>query len=146
MKHPQKQPHVCKFHTDTFRSKQSFFFFFFKVEPVLNKNKEIQDISVDQVLWWCSFSSAYVSYGGLLMRLQGDANNLHGFEVDSRVYLLMKKLAFWIPTPLFLPPLYTGIQKGFCVDTCSMFCKSSTNYSTVYDTLWGLWFLLGGKL
>lgn len=41
-----------------------------------------------------TFSSAYVSYGGLLMRLQGDANNLHGFEVDSRVYLLMKKLAF----------------------------------------------------
>ncbi|RXM34678.1 DNA-directed RNA polymerases I, II, and III subunit RPABC3 [Acipenser ruthenus] len=38
--------------------------------------------------------SAYISYGGLLMRLQGDANNLHGFEVDSRVYLLMKKLAF----------------------------------------------------
>ncbi|KAM4694791.1 DNA-directed RNA polymerases I, II, and III subunit RPABC3 isoform 2-T3 [Discoglossus pictus] len=38
--------------------------------------------------------SAYVSYGGLLMRLQGDANNLHGFEVDSRIYLLMKKLAF----------------------------------------------------
>lgn len=27
--------------------------------------------------------SAYVSYGGLLMRLQGDANNLHGFEVDQ---------------------------------------------------------------
>ena len=41
-----------------------------------------------------SSRSAYVSYGGLLMRLQGDANNLHGFEVDSRVYLLMKKLAF----------------------------------------------------
>ncbi|XP_048191810.1 DNA-directed RNA polymerases I, II, and III subunit RPABC3-like isoform X1 [Perognathus longimembris pacificus] len=38
--------------------------------------------------------SAYVSYGGLLMRLHGDANNLHGFEVDSRVYLLMKKMAF----------------------------------------------------
>ncbi|KAL3886597.1 hypothetical protein ACJMK2_026581 [Sinanodonta woodiana] len=38
--------------------------------------------------------AAYVSYGGLLMRLQGDANNLHGFEVDSFVYLLMKKLAF----------------------------------------------------
>lgn len=38
--------------------------------------------------------AAYVSYGGLLMRLQGDANNLHGFEVDSHVYLLMKKLAF----------------------------------------------------
>ncbi|CAL4060138.1 unnamed protein product, partial [Meganyctiphanes norvegica] len=36
--------------------------------------------------------SAYVSYGGLLMRLQGDANNLHGFEVDKHIYLLMKKL------------------------------------------------------
>ena len=38
--------------------------------------------------------SAYVSFGGLLMRLQGDANNLHGLEVDQRVYLLMKRLAF----------------------------------------------------
>lgn len=38
--------------------------------------------------------SAYVSFGGLLMRLQGDANNLHGFEVDRYIYLLMKKLAF----------------------------------------------------
>lgn len=38
--------------------------------------------------------SAYVSFGGLLMRLQGDANNLHGFEVDRSIYLLMKKLAF----------------------------------------------------
>nr|XP_017522135.1 DNA-directed RNA polymerases I, II, and III subunit RPABC3-like [Manis javanica] len=32
--------------------------------------------------------------GGLAMRLQGDANNLHGFQVDSRVYQLMKELAF----------------------------------------------------
>lgn len=38
--------------------------------------------------------SAYVSFGGLLMRLQGDPNNLHGFEVDQDLYLLMKKLAF----------------------------------------------------
>lgn len=38
--------------------------------------------------------SAYVSYGGLLMRLQGDANNLQGFEMDQNVYLLVKKLAF----------------------------------------------------
>merc|ERR1719188_2589834 len=38
--------------------------------------------------------AAYVSFGGLLMRLQGDANNLHGFEMDHYVYLLMKKLAF----------------------------------------------------
>ena len=41
------------------------------------------------------FRSAYVSFGGLLMRLKGDANNLHGFKIDSNVYLLMKKLAFW---------------------------------------------------
>lgn len=38
--------------------------------------------------------AAYVSYGGLLMRLQGDANTLHGFVVDKHIYLLMKKLAF----------------------------------------------------
>ena len=38
--------------------------------------------------------SAYVSFGGLLMRLQGDPNNLHGFEIDKNVYLLMKKIAF----------------------------------------------------
>ena len=38
--------------------------------------------------------AAYVSFGGLLMRLQGDANNLHGFEMDHYVCLLMKKLAF----------------------------------------------------
>ena len=38
--------------------------------------------------------SAYVSFGGLLMRLQGDANNLHGFVMEMNVYLLMKKLAF----------------------------------------------------
>ncbi|KAF0761032.1 DNA-directed RNA polymerases I, II, and III subunit RPABC3 isoform X1 [Aphis craccivora] len=39
-------------------------------------------------------TAAYVSFGGLLMRLLGDPNNLHGFEVDQCVYLLMKKLAF----------------------------------------------------
>ena len=38
--------------------------------------------------------SAFVSFGGLLMRLQGDANNLHGFEIDQKIYVLMKKLAF----------------------------------------------------
>lgn len=38
--------------------------------------------------------SAYVSFGGLLMRLQGDANNLHGMHVDQNIYLLLKKLAF----------------------------------------------------
>uniref|UniRef100_A0A183E9P0 Probable arginine--tRNA ligase, cytoplasmic n=1 Tax=Gongylonema pulchrum TaxID=637853 RepID=A0A183E9P0_9BILA len=36
--------------------------------------------------------AAYASFGGLLMRLKGDANNLHGFELDSNIYLLMKKV------------------------------------------------------
>jgi DNA-directed RNA polymerase I, II, and III subunit RPABC3 len=36
--------------------------------------------------------AAYVSLGGLLMRLQGDANNLHSFEVDQHMFLLMKKI------------------------------------------------------
>lgn len=44
--------------------------------------------------FFCRFRAAYVSFGGLLMRLQGDANTLHGFEVDQHMYLLMKKLAF----------------------------------------------------
>ncbi|KAI2798519.1 hypothetical protein RDWZM_009769 [Blomia tropicalis] len=38
--------------------------------------------------------AAYASFGGLLMRLQGDPNNLHSFEVDKNIYLLMKKLKF----------------------------------------------------
>lgn len=42
----------------------------------------------------CTRMAAYASFGGLLMRLQGDSNNLHGFEIDINVYLLMKKLAF----------------------------------------------------
>ena len=36
--------------------------------------------------------SVYVSYGGLLQRLKGDAYNLHGFQLDSNVYLLIKKV------------------------------------------------------
>ena len=46
------------------------------------------------ILFQAGRLAAMVSFGGLLMRLQGDANNLHGFEVDHHVYLLMKKLAF----------------------------------------------------
>jgi len=38
--------------------------------------------------------AAYASFGGLLMRLQGDANNLHGFELDANIYMLMKKVSF----------------------------------------------------
>ncbi|XP_063920427.1 DNA-directed RNA polymerases I, II, and III subunit RPABC3-like isoform X5 [Zophobas morio] len=36
--------------------------------------------------------AAYISFGGLLMRLQGDANNLHSFELDLHMYLLVKKI------------------------------------------------------
>ena len=38
--------------------------------------------------------ACYVSFGGLLMQLTGDASNLQGFRVGKHVYLMMKKLAF----------------------------------------------------
>lgn len=38
--------------------------------------------------------SCYVSFGGLLMQLTGDASNLQGFRVGKHVYIMMKKLAF----------------------------------------------------
>lgn len=34
----------------------------------------------------------YVSFGGLLMRLKGDARHLSKLSLDSRVYLLMRKI------------------------------------------------------
>ena len=33
----------------------------------------------------------YVSFGGLLMRLRGDPNHLSKLQVDSRIYLLLRK-------------------------------------------------------
>eukprot|EP01098_Paradermamoeba_levis_P014296 TRINITY_DN6773_c0_g1_i1.p1 TRINITY_DN6773_c0_g1~~TRINITY_DN6773_c0_g1_i1.p1 ORF type:complete len:163 (+),score=40.46 TRINITY_DN6773_c0_g1_i1:44-490(+) len=36
--------------------------------------------------------SVYVSYGGLLMLLQGDPRNVSGLELDSRIYLLLRKI------------------------------------------------------
>jgi len=36
--------------------------------------------------------SIFASFGGLLMLLQGDPKYLHGLELDSRIYLLMKKV------------------------------------------------------
>ncbi|XP_045460426.1 DNA-directed RNA polymerases I, II, and III subunit RPABC3-like [Harmonia axyridis] len=36
--------------------------------------------------------AAYLSFGGLLMRLQGDANNLHNFELNQEMYILLKKI------------------------------------------------------
>lgn len=38
--------------------------------------------------------AAFASFGGLLMRLQGDPNNLHGFELDKQIYLLIKKITY----------------------------------------------------
>lgn len=38
--------------------------------------------------------AVFVSFGGLLMRLQGNASTLEKFELDSVVYLLMKKVPF----------------------------------------------------
>ncbi|VDN40600.1 unnamed protein product [Dibothriocephalus latus] len=50
---------------------------------------ESHDSSVDSSRLAC-----YVSFGGLLMQLTGDASNLQGFRVGKRIYLMMKKLAF----------------------------------------------------
>jgi len=36
--------------------------------------------------------SVFVSFGGLLMLLKGDPRNLGGIELDSRIYLLMRRL------------------------------------------------------
>lgn len=38
--------------------------------------------------------AAFASFGGLLMRLQGDPNNLHGFELDKQIYLLIKRITY----------------------------------------------------
>ena len=35
----------------------------------------------------------FVSFGGLLMRLKGDARHLSKLQLDSRVYLLIRKIA-----------------------------------------------------
>jgi len=34
----------------------------------------------------------FISFGGLLMQISGEVKNLRNLEVDSRVYLLIKKL------------------------------------------------------
>lgn len=36
--------------------------------------------------------SVFVSYGGLLMRLKGDARNLLGMHLDSDIYVLIRKV------------------------------------------------------
>jgi len=36
----------------------------------------------------------YVSFGGLLMRLQGEANSLSEIKIDQSVYLLLRKLSY----------------------------------------------------
>eukprot|EP01137_Pigoraptor_chileana_P013371 Opistho-2@66813 len=36
--------------------------------------------------------SVYISFGGLLMRLKGDARSLQAIELDSTLYLLVRKV------------------------------------------------------
>jgi len=36
--------------------------------------------------------AVYVSFGGLLMMLKGDPRNLQGIDLDSRLYLLIRKV------------------------------------------------------
>ena len=35
----------------------------------------------------------HISFGGLLMRLKGDAGHLQNLTLDSRVYMLARKIA-----------------------------------------------------
>eukprot|EP01117_Protostelium_nocturnum_P017077 TRINITY_DN6886_c0_g1_i1.p1 TRINITY_DN6886_c0_g1~~TRINITY_DN6886_c0_g1_i1.p1 ORF type:complete len:146 (+),score=47.24 TRINITY_DN6886_c0_g1_i1:72-509(+) len=36
--------------------------------------------------------SVFISYGGLLMMLKGDPRNLQGIDLDTRIYLLLRKV------------------------------------------------------
>lgn len=42
-------------------------------------------------LCYVPLRSVFVSFGGLLMHLRGDESNLKNLDLDSRVYLLMRK-------------------------------------------------------
>lgn len=53
---------------------------------------KIYRIENDEASAETSRLTAYVSFGGLLMRIQGEANNLNGFEQDKNLYLLLKKV------------------------------------------------------
>ena len=53
----------------------------------------IFNLAIDKMLSY-DLRTVFMSYGGLLMRIAGDGNNLHGIEMGLALYLLMKKLAF----------------------------------------------------
>lgn len=38
------------------------------------------------------YSTVYISFGGLLMSLTGSQSDLRKLEIDSRIYLLLKKI------------------------------------------------------
>ncbi len=40
----------------------------------------------------CLYSTVYISFGGLLMSLTGEQKDLKRLEIDSRIYLLLKKM------------------------------------------------------
>ena len=44
------------------------------------------------VLLWQTKVKVYISFGGLLMLLTGDLHKLKDLEVDSTVYLLIRKV------------------------------------------------------
>lgn len=57
-------------------------------------NGKIYRIEGDEASSDATRLAAFASFGGLLMRLQGDPNNLHGFELDKPIYLLIKRVAY----------------------------------------------------
>jgi DNA-directed RNA polymerase I, II, and III subunit RPABC3 len=38
--------------------------------------------------------AVYMSFGGLLMKLEGDPRDLEGAEMDTRLYILMKRITY----------------------------------------------------
>ncbi|XP_065341399.1 DNA-directed RNA polymerases I, II, and III subunit RPABC3-like isoform X4 [Cloeon dipterum] len=65
---------------------------FGKFYRILNESKSMADDDKDEMS--SRLLSVYASFGGLLMRLQGDASNFQALEVDQAVYLLIKKISF----------------------------------------------------
>ena len=57
--------------------------------PVLLGHQEVTD---GGLLWLQTKVKVYISYGGLLMLLTGDLHKLKDLEVDSTVYLLIRKV------------------------------------------------------
>ena len=73
-----------------------------KYDPKIQREKSLMDqyeyVMHGKIYKWKQETTkhpieVHISYGGLLMRLKGDPRHLQKLELDSRVFLLMRKLA-----------------------------------------------------